>query len=68
MRKSKKIFLAFAGIFLLVLAIFAYDVSRRTTVPWKKNKSPQTEETQFTPKSDTVKTPESKTLNSIEKR
>lgn len=33
MNRSKKIFLIFAGIFLIVLLIFSIDVSRRTTFP-----------------------------------
>ena len=36
MKRSKKIFLILAGIFMLILLLFAYDVSRRTTFPGSK--------------------------------
>ena len=50
------IFLVLAGLFLLILGIFSYDVSRRTTVPWRKEKNIEHEEAQKISDLDTVKT------------
>ena len=36
MNRSKKIFLALAGIFFLVMIIIGYDISKRTTFPGSK--------------------------------
>jgi hypothetical protein len=36
MRVSKKIFLAIAGIFLILLSYVSYDISRKTTFPGSK--------------------------------
>jgi hypothetical protein len=36
MRASKKIFIAIAGIFLLLLSYLGYDISRKTTFPGSK--------------------------------
>ena len=33
MTKSKKIFLAFAGVFFLLMIIIGYDISKRTSFP-----------------------------------
>jgi len=36
MNKAKKIFVLVVIIFLLIMAWFAYDVSKKTTAPWNK--------------------------------
>jgi hypothetical protein len=64
MTKSKKIFLAFAGFFILILAIFSYDVSRRTTAPWKKHENSQKEESAGKTDLDSLKTSENNPSNS----
>lgn len=40
MDKKKKIFLAIAFIFLLIVFFIAYDISRRTTFPGQNQKPP----------------------------
>lgn len=64
MTKSKKIFLAFGAIFMMILAVFSYDISRRTTVPWKKNGNAQNSESAGLTDADSIKTPEKKTIDS----
>lgn len=36
MTRSRKYFLFFVAIFVAFLAFIVYDISRRTTPPWKK--------------------------------
>lgn len=37
MDKKKKVFLAVAIIFLLIVFFIAYDMGRRTSFPWQRN-------------------------------
>ncbi len=39
MKLSKKVFLLVAFIFLLIIAWFVYDVSKKTTFPGSKSKN-----------------------------
>jgi hypothetical protein len=39
MKKSKKVFAGIVAVFLLLLLVFTYDVSKRTTFPGSKGKS-----------------------------
>jgi len=39
MNRSKKIFLVFAGIFLVIIVIIGYDITRRTTFPGQQEYS-----------------------------
>lgn len=41
MNRSKKIFVVVVIVFLLIMAWFAYDVSKKTTAPWNKDKEEQ---------------------------
>jgi len=45
MKRSKKIFLILAGIFILIMLVIAFDMSQRTTFPGAKPKAvePETE-------------------------
>lgn len=36
MKRSKKIFLVVAAIFILIVLVIAYDISQRTTFPGQK--------------------------------
>jgi hypothetical protein len=45
MKRSKLLFLIFAIIFFVILAIIAFDIAKRTTFPGKKPSEPATEET-----------------------
>jgi hypothetical protein len=58
LNKSKKIFLAFAAAFFLVMLIIGYDISKRTTFPGSKKLLIET----LMP-SDTVTTDTSKMKN-----
>jgi hypothetical protein len=50
MKKSKKIFLIVAAIFILIMLYFSYDIATRTTFPGSK---PNLKE-RIAPTSDTV--------------
>lgn len=54
MSRTKKVFLVFASLFFLILAILAYDISKRTMFPGSQKKSELEHNDEVTP-SDTIK-------------
>lgn len=61
MSGGKKVFLAIAAVFLLLLLYASYDISQRTTFPGSKPQLKERIEERFTSpdsvKSDTIKAP-----------
>ena len=56
MNRSKKIFLVISGIFLIVMIIIGYDISRRTTFPGQKDRFENANNESVKPSKDSLDT------------